>query len=966
MKKLLALVLALVMTMSLAVSANAAFSDADKINESYAEAANVLTGMGVLKGYEDGSFKPEGAITRAEVAAVVYRIYTADVTDKNVGLYTGYGKFNDLTGANWAKGYIGYCANAGLVRGYNDTTFGPLDNVTGYQALAMILRAMGYDKNGEFAGKDWQLHVAQTAQQLGILKNAGSENLAAPASRQLVAELLFQAIQKPCVSYTPAFGYVPNTVVGVQQSLGTKNFTLTLKKGTKDVWGRPSHTWTYTTGDTETVIAQKADAVYYTKVDECDIAKDLGISSAKAIEKAFIDGVETSINSIDVTTDRNGKIDPLNTTSLVGAQGRLTEVYEMEDGGYRIVEINTYLGKVTKVTAATTDRNGHTTAATINVKLCNAKHTATAGESTEYTFKATGYTVGQWVLVNATFNNPVTVRIVNAATVTPMGLIKNWTNAYGTVAATTTVAETKYNDADKFFHGNFKLDTITGKDNTAYDTIVDAYGNLIGLVPSTINYLVIEKIEWKHDTTAIGGGVAKADFVLANGEKVSAALVASVNGYPTSNTSDSFGNVPTAYVSDSYVNNTNYYKHIFTYAVNADGTYALNLYCYTVKGNELSLENTMHNTDAVKFVQHNTAYIKNTYKDVVANDNTKFLVLDSNGYTYTVYNGIDELPSMTVKKDGLCFLANGVYASLVVIKDYELASSSFVAYIAKQNGWAEGFNSTYYTYNVTKLGATDNTILKSKTLIDIKYDGFYEVTLDANGFVKVISDTTVDVTPIIYTYGYTKVIDTQKSSDYYWDRGIVKAFDGKSPVLCDEAGVTAFDYTYRVNDNTEYYVVTKTIYTNNTESTSIVKGDKDSVAVGDKVVVVYTSTGAGITQNVAAYIYVLKTETQGQNYPTKGDVNFYVQFVDIVEGKLQYREKVLVGTQTGSDVSPEEGFNFSLEEVYAGSKGSWTGKFTWDEGYIAVLKAQGYTTEKQVYHVVAGQTTDVVYVIAAK
>ena len=35
--------------------------------------------MGVFKGYEDGSFKPKGNITRAEVAAIVYRIYTGDV-----------------------------------------------------------------------------------------------------------------------------------------------------------------------------------------------------------------------------------------------------------------------------------------------------------------------------------------------------------------------------------------------------------------------------------------------------------------------------------------------------------------------------------------------------------------------------------------------------------------------------------------------------------------------------------------------------------------------------------------------------------------------------------------------------------------------------------------------------------------------------------------------------------------------
>mgnify|MGYP001509532997 FL=1 len=118
MKKLLALVLALVMTLSLAVvGSNAAFKDADKVNETYSEAVNVLSGMKVFQGYTDGSFQPKGAITRAEVAAIVYRLYTGDVADKQASLYATYNKFSDMDGAAWAKGYIGYCANAGLIKG---------------------------------------------------------------------------------------------------------------------------------------------------------------------------------------------------------------------------------------------------------------------------------------------------------------------------------------------------------------------------------------------------------------------------------------------------------------------------------------------------------------------------------------------------------------------------------------------------------------------------------------------------------------------------------------------------------------------------------------------------------------------------------------------------------------------------------------------------------------------------------
>ena len=216
MKKLLAMVLALVMTLSLAVSANA-FKDDKSISDDYAEAAAVLNGMGVFKGYEDGSFQPSG-------------------------------------------------------------------NVTGYEVLAMILRAVGYDKNNEFSGADWALHVAQTAQQLGVLDNvAKTTDLNAPASRELVAELLFQGIQKAQVTYTPAFGYVTDKVIGTKtNSLGEKNFKLASAVAS-DKWGRPAPKWTYNVGDKSTLIVDKPVVSYTTKVDECDIAKDLGITSSKKI-----------------------------------------------------------------------------------------------------------------------------------------------------------------------------------------------------------------------------------------------------------------------------------------------------------------------------------------------------------------------------------------------------------------------------------------------------------------------------------------------------------------------------------------------------------------------------------------------------------------------------------------------------------------------------------------------------------
>ena len=507
MKKLLAMVLALVMTLSLAVSANAAFKDDKSISDDYAESVAVLNGMGVFKGYPDGTFKPSG-------------------------------------------------------------------KVTGYEVLAMILRAVGYDKNNEFSGADWALHVAQTAQQLGVLDNvAKTTDLNAPASRELVAELLFQGIQKAQVTYTPAFGYVTDKVISTKtNSLGEKNFKLASAVAA-DKWGRPATKWTYNVGDKSTLVVAKADASYTTKVDECDIAKDLGITSSKKIGAAYIDGKSTAVTAPTVTTDPNGAIDPKNTTSLVGAQGRLTEVYDMGSAGYRFVEINTCLAKVTKVTAAPTDRNGHVTDATVDRKVYQVNDTGIDKAGVE----AEGFTVGQYVLVTMTVDtaSPV-VQTVEAATVTPMGQLKNWSYAYGTTAATTTLADTKYNDADKFYVGNVKGTAYTA---TAWDSIVDSYANLIGMVASSVNYVVVEKISWKHDNSTVAGGKALADLVLADGTKVAGATIASVDNAVTTNYNSGVVEVLTAEGADDYTNNNAYYNRIFTYSVNADGSYDLVKYC---------------------------------------------------------------------------------------------------------------------------------------------------------------------------------------------------------------------------------------------------------------------------------------------------------------------------------------------------------------------------------------------------
>ena len=225
LKKILAMVLALVMSLSLMATAGAAqFPDVDDSNP-YKTAIDVLDELKVFQGFEDGTFKPTDTLNRAQAAVLVYRIATGDVENKYLDNYTymQQSKFNDLDGYNWAKGYINYCQNAGIVVGTSATTFNPGAPVTGYQLMVMLLRTLGYGKAGEFTDpKGWELQTASIAEREGILKNVTGGDFGAPAPRQMVAEILFRGILHDTVEYSPLTpgGYTESGVSLGKKTLG--------------------------------------------------------------------------------------------------------------------------------------------------------------------------------------------------------------------------------------------------------------------------------------------------------------------------------------------------------------------------------------------------------------------------------------------------------------------------------------------------------------------------------------------------------------------------------------------------------------------------------------------------------------------------------------------------------------------------------------------------------------------------
>jgi len=101
------------------------------------EQVSYIGTLGIIKGYPDGNFKPEGNITRAEMSALLIRTKTsgeAGVPAATLQL------FKDVGLTHWAVKYINLAAKTGIVKGYPDGTFKPGANITRAEGLAMVSR----------------------------------------------------------------------------------------------------------------------------------------------------------------------------------------------------------------------------------------------------------------------------------------------------------------------------------------------------------------------------------------------------------------------------------------------------------------------------------------------------------------------------------------------------------------------------------------------------------------------------------------------------------------------------------------------------------------------------------------------------------------------------------------------------------------------------------------------------------
>jgi len=113
----------------------AAFADLPEAHWSY-ETMNQAVEHGILRGYPDGTIRPDAPVTRAEVAVVLDRLIGTTLSE------TSGSKFRDVSSKNWAYASIMRLSGSGIVRGVADRLYGPDRNVTRAEIATMVDRQL--------------------------------------------------------------------------------------------------------------------------------------------------------------------------------------------------------------------------------------------------------------------------------------------------------------------------------------------------------------------------------------------------------------------------------------------------------------------------------------------------------------------------------------------------------------------------------------------------------------------------------------------------------------------------------------------------------------------------------------------------------------------------------------------------------------------------------------------------------
>ena len=314
--------------------AGAAFTDQADIKVD-ADAVDTLVSLGIVEGFEDGSFQPNATVTRAQMAKMIYVLRTgkSDASAYNDDKTS----FTDI-GSHWARGYIKYCQSLGIIAGKSNTIFAPNATVTAQEAAKMLLVTLGYDaQKAGLVGAGWASKTNALADENGLLDDV-TTSFTGPCPRQYAAQLIYNAIDAPTVvlrdgeytnmklvtgiqgqnDYNPTIG---EKYMGLTKTTGILYYvkednkgTYTLKlddqiasgaksdKGEAATFTKVAKDYTDLLGQEVQVLSKKSDdvfGVYATDKNEVVVETTIGlIDSLKTVDKTFeVDGTKYKYDS---------------------------------------------------------------------------------------------------------------------------------------------------------------------------------------------------------------------------------------------------------------------------------------------------------------------------------------------------------------------------------------------------------------------------------------------------------------------------------------------------------------------------------------------------------------------------------------------------------------------------------------------------------------------------------------------
>ena len=221
--------------------AGAAFTDQADIKVK-SDVVDTLVSLGVIEGFEDGSFQPNGTVTRAQMAKMIYVLRTGN---SDASAYNDEkSSFTDING-HWARGYIKYCQSLGIIAGKSNTKFVPNEKVSAQEAAKMLLVTLGYNaQKAGLVGTGWASKTNALADEAGLLEDVNTSFTAA-CPRQYAAQLIYNAIDAKTVVLRDG-EYTDETAMGVaNKTIGEKYMGLKKTVGTLSSFSKTSGKDTY-------------------------------------------------------------------------------------------------------------------------------------------------------------------------------------------------------------------------------------------------------------------------------------------------------------------------------------------------------------------------------------------------------------------------------------------------------------------------------------------------------------------------------------------------------------------------------------------------------------------------------------------------------------------------------------------------------------------------------------------------